>query len=108
MPIVPYQTIPKDGWCSQGPDNRFGLCFFAMIGNQNVLRGLAPMPNAEIESAAREMEGFNEWIAATDKGENLEAGFRYIQANGWPGDPTLTISDWRKIDFSGLATTLAK
>src|SRR5580700_4196755 len=106
MAIVPYQTMPE--WCKQGPSNRFGLCFYAMCGNDNVVLGRTPMPPVEIESAAREIEGFNPWIASTDTGENLPIGFGYIKENGWPGDPTLTIRDFNQISANEIAATTAR
>jgi hypothetical protein len=104
--ILPYRSVTQ--WTHQGPpDDRFGLCFYAMCGNHAVILGHDPMVEAEVENAAREMEGFNEWIKATDKGENLEVGFRYIHDRGWPGDPTLTIASWSQIGLEQLPATIA-
>ena len=77
-----------------------------MCANNVILLGGPVMPNVEIESAARAMEGFDEWNAATDRGENLEVGFKYIHDKGWPGDPTLSIAAWAKTD--DIAATIAR
>lgn len=94
-------------WCL-GANDRFGTCAYAMVGNHRIMLGSAVMPDGEIENAARAIEGFNPYIAATDRGENLEALFDYIEQNGWPGDFTLKISQWSKIALSQLAETIAR
>lgn len=93
-------------WCHQGEGDRFGLCFFAMCGNHVVLLGKGVMPIGEIENSAREIEGFNPYDAATDRGESLEAGFQYICQHGWPGDPTLMIASWSKVPLSNVADVI--
>lgn len=95
-------------WCHQGEGDQFGLCFWAMCGNRAVLEGRGVMSVGEIENAAREMNGFDPYIAATDKGENLEAGFRFIQANGWPADPTLGIRVWCPVGLDELSAVIER
>ena len=103
MTVPDWRSITE--WCL-GANDRFGTCFFAMVGNFRVANGEPAMPDGEIENAAREMEGFNPYDPATDHGENLEAGFKYIHDNGWPGDPTQRIASWTKVALPQLADTL--
>lgn len=93
-------------WCHQGEGDRFGLCFWAMCGNWYVANGGAVMGDGEVENAAREMEGFDPYIAATDHGQNLEAGLDWIMKYGWPGDPTLKPANWRAVTVAELPATI--
>ena len=95
-------------WCHQGPDDAFGLCFFSMCGNRAILMGQGVMSVGEIENAAREMNGFDPYVKATDKGENLEAGFRFIQERGWPGDSTLKIASWKTVDLPDIGGVIER
>jgi hypothetical protein len=104
--MIGWRDVPQ--FCHQGEDDQFGLCFWAMCGNHAVLQDRGVMPVGEIENAAREMEGFNPYIEATDRGESLEAGFRYIHENGWPGDPTLTISAWSKVPLVDVGNVILR
>lgn len=104
--MIPWRTIPA--WCHQGERDRFGLCFYAMMGNLLRVQTGQLMPVGEIENAAREMAKFNPYDPATDHGENLEIGFAYIQANGWPGDPTRRITSWRKVGFGDIGDVITE
>ena len=103
--ILPYRSVPA--WCHQGnPEDSFGLCAYAMLGNLMLIQGGDLMPDVEIESAARAIEGFDEWIAATDTGVQLEVLFRYVQQNGWPGDPSRVIQ-WSPASFDAIPSVIA-
>lgn len=105
-----WRAVPE--WCHQGESplglDVFGLCAWAMGGNRAVLEGRGVMSPGEIENAARVMIGFNPLDPATDKGENLEAMFRYISENGWPGDPTLKIASWRPVDLADIGGVIER
>jgi hypothetical protein len=96
----------RRGWC-MGANDHFGTCYWVMLANFRIVNGFPVMPDGEIENAAREMEGFNPYDPATDHGENLEAGFNYINEHGWPGDPTQRIGSWREVTFPQVAETIA-
>lgn len=98
--------IPE-GW-TLGANDTFGTCAFAMCANHRVMLGGDVMPDGEVLNAAREIEGLNTQDKSTDRGENVEALFDYIKANGWPGDPTLTIASWSKVDLADVAATIAR
>lgn len=87
-------------WCL-GENDRWGSCWFAGIGNWDILHGGIPMPDVEIESAARAMEGWSSRDPSTDHGMNMEAGFTRLVAEGWPGNPMLRPMSWsRTNDFA--------
>lgn len=87
-------------------NDRWGSCFFAMIANWDLIHGGVPMSDVEIESAARAMEGWSARDPSTDRGENMEDGFRYLMAHGWPGDPLLRVVSWRPIATDEIAATV--
>jgi hypothetical protein len=103
--IIPYTKIPA--WCHQGNEaDSFGLCAFAGMGNLALVQGLQKFPDVEIESAAREIEGFDPYIHATDTGIALEVLFGRVAAFGWPGDPSRLIQ-WAKTDTDGIPNVIA-
>lgn len=98
--------IPS-GWCL-GANDQFGTCAFAACGNHAVLLGKGVMPDGEVLNAARQIEGLNTQDKSTDRGQNVEALLDYIKANGWPGDPTLTIAAWSKVDLADIAEVITR
>jgi hypothetical protein len=104
MTITPWRDVPS--WCL-GANDKFGICFFAMFGNRLAQTTGQIMSDAEVESAARVIEHLNVLDRSTDRGEAMEAGLNYIQANGWPPDPLLTIRSWRRITRAEIAASLA-
>ena len=101
MGLFDYRSVPH--WCHQGADDdRYGLCDWAMMGNLMVCRGQPVLPNVEIQSAARAMEGFATRDPTTDRGEIIEDVFRYVRDRGWPGDPLQRIRDWRSVTLNDV------
>ena len=88
-------------WC-MGANDEFGTCAYAMVGNQRIMLGDAVMGDGEIENAARELEGFNPYIKATDKGINVEVLFNFLK-DGWPGDPMLQVTSWSRVAVNSVA-----
>ena len=72
------------------------------MGNWHIANNGEVMPDVEIMNAARAMAGVNPQDKSTDRGENLEELFRYMDASGWPGDPDLKPVQWYKIDAPQL------
>jgi hypothetical protein len=103
--MTDWRDIPE--WCL-GANDEFGTCAFAMVGNHVVLLGRGVMNDGEVLNAAREIEGLNTQDRTTDKGENLEALFGYVQAEGWPADPTLTINAWCEVDLDQVPGVIAR
>lgn len=103
--MIQWRNVQK--WCL-GANDEFGTCFWAMCGNMIALLGKGVMSDGEIENAARQMTGFDPYVQATDRGENLDAGFQWIQTNGWPGDPTLKISSFRPINQNEVYETIER
>jgi len=91
-----------------GDNDKFGTCAFAMCGNHAVLLGKGVMGDGEILNAARVIEGLNDQDKSTDRGENVDALFAWIKANGWPGDPTFTISTWSPIPLANIGATITQ
>lgn len=104
MVAIRWQDVVA--WCV-GMNNTFGTCFFAMFGNYMVIKTGQVMTDGEILNADHAMTGFNDYDSTTDHGEALETGFKYIQANGWPGDTTWRITGWRQVQLADLANTIA-
>lgn len=101
--MTPWRDVKS--WCL-GENDTWGTCWFAMLGNALVLETGEVMSDGEILNAAREIEGLNDQDRSTDRGEAMEAGFRYVQKNGWPGDASLTIASWTPT--SDLAATIQR
>lgn len=102
--MTPWRDVPE--WC-QGGNDKFGVCFFAMFGNRLAHTTGQIMSDAEVVSAARVIEHLNVLDPSTDRGEVMEDGLNYIQANGWPPDPLLTVRSWRRITRGEIAASLA-
>lgn len=95
MTFIPGDWTTVETWCAP-PSLDWGVCWWAMCGNKEVLETGQRMPDVEIMSAARAMEGLNPYDRSTDHGELMEVGFRYLMTEGWPGDPTLKPVSWRR------------
>lgn len=102
--MTAWPDVPE--WCEGGND-KWGVCFFAMFGNRLAQTTGQIMPPAEVISAARVIEHLNVLDPSTDRGEVMEDGLNYIQANGWPPDPLLRVRFWRRITRGEIAASLA-
>jgi len=100
-----WHDVPE--W-AMGANDEFGTCAFACCANQLLLLGQGVMGPGEVLNAARVIEGLNTQDRSTDKGENMEALFTYLKANGWPSDPTLKIWDWSPVDTPDIAAAIVE
>lgn len=100
-----WRDVPE--WV-MGANDRFGVCSFVACANHVVMLGKGVMSDGEVLNAARMIEGLNDHDPSTDRGQNMEALFNYIQANGWPGDPTLTIRSWEPVSLERLPITIGQ
>jgi len=105
--ILPYGSVKN--FTHQGPEDRLGLCTFAMLWNHRILLGDPPIGDGGLEYAANMMEGgFNDLNPTTDRGERVEDALNYVRDRGWPGQPTLRIQSWHKIALDDVRDAIAR
>ena len=101
--MTPWRSVQQ--WCDGG-NTKFGTCFLAMFGNWFALTTGEVMTDGEVENAYSQIAGFSPLDPATDHGVAFEIGLEYLRKNGWPPDPSITVTSWAPT--SNLAGTIAR